>query len=553
MLVPCGRLARIESIRPGETLSGTLEEYPLPELLIGMLRGNLSGYFEPQLGNQKNYVYFKDGVPVSVMLPDLEVSLAQILVAFGEMAPDVGQQVQQSARSRGHSESRVISMDSLLADGALTAAMVTRARAQLVRLFDVPTAQFRFTEGEPVPADAELTILQPLPVIFEGLLSSSDRSPVKRFIAKTAGARFRLADTYPRGVDPFEWGDEVEQVVQQLEAPQSASQMTSMGLHPDQVAVALTTLWLADMLDVLEAVTARPQTAAEMPATPLSLPDPARPLSLPDSARPLSLPDPVAQLKEQTRPPQVDAEPTVPTPAVIPPAAVTSSRPASVPKGVEHDAQKARVAAVLGGLRDKNYFEVLRLTPTSSAEQIARSFRYFSQSGGDDDGARALRDLAVEAHHMIVHHADAAKYREYVVKSKDKPRHVRDRLMMEVAPKIERAVSAMADGRTGEADYLLDWAAELDPSRRDLRLHRAFMSFCRADDSMRDAVAKALRPMIASEALKNREDARLQLYFAAVVAELGEVSMARGIHTHTRDHEQPLAQLVARILAKHGG
>lgn len=553
-------MARIESIRPGEELNGTLEEYPLPELLIGILRGNLSGYFELALGSHRNYVYFKDGVPVSVMLPDLEVSLAQILVAYGEIPEEIGLSVQQKAQSSGHSESQVVSIDRLLADGALHTAMRTRARAQLVKLFDVPGAKFRFVEGAAMPSDAELTILQPLPVIYEGLLSAQDRRPVRQFLAKTVGARFRLGDTYPRGVDPFEWGEEVERVVGQLEGPTTAQDMTGMGLHPDQVAVALTTLWLADMLDVLESVSLRPASSPHLSEGPMALPDRramARAAKTqPPMASPVRSPQasPIPAAVSAPVPAPVPAPAAAPAPVQAPEAPTQPPEATAHYRHVDHDTEKALVAAKLGPLRNKTYFEVLRVTPGSSAEQIERSYRFFSRSGDDaDPGDRAFRAVATEARAMLIDSPDAVRYRDLVTKTKGKPKLIRDRFALEVAAKIDRAVQAMAEGHTGEADYLLDWAAELDPSRRDLRIHRAFMSFCKAEEPMRDAVAKALRPMIASEALKNREDGRLQLYFAAVVAELGEVDMASGIYTHTRDKDQPLAKLVARILHAHGG
>jgi len=195
---------KVESIRFGEVYEGRFSDYALPELLMGILRGNLTGVLDVILSSERrNAVYFKDGVPVSVSLPEVE------------------------------------------ARGA--------ARAQIVALFDAGDRSFRFKEGEQMPADAELAILQTLPLIYQGLMAARDRSTVRAFTARTQGSRFHLADTYPRGVDPFEWGEAVERAVAALEEPKSAEDLAARDLGAERAAVVLTCLDLADMLEILEA------------------------------------------------------------------------------------------------------------------------------------------------------------------------------------------------------------------------------------------------------------------------------------------------------------
>ena len=77
---------KVESIRPGGVLEGIFSDYPLPDLLIGLLRSNLTGMLEIGLAPaRRNAIYFRDGVPISVALPDLGVSVTQILVEQGEI------------------------------------------------------------------------------------------------------------------------------------------------------------------------------------------------------------------------------------------------------------------------------------------------------------------------------------------------------------------------------------------------------------------------------------------------------------------------------------
>lgn len=522
-LVPSPAVARIESIRPGGDWVGRFAEYALPELLIGILRGNLSGRLDVELGPRRNQLFFRDGVPVCVSLPDVQVSLAEILVAFGELDPATGERVRARAVKSGHSESRVITAAELCSEGALHAGMRARARAEVVRLFDAGDRAFRFVEGEKMPADGELTILQPLPLIYHGLSAASDRSPVQAFLARATGARFRLTATYPRGVDPFEWGEAVERGVGQLEHPQSLDELVQGGLPADQAAVALTTLELAGMLE----------RVADAGGAPVAVDDDA-PLKLrpmPRVVRPVS-----ALHAESLLPPVRASSGVAPRPA----------RPTSrVP--LDHDGERAAVLAKLSPLVGKSYYDLLRVRPSSTLDQIERAAKFL---GGDvdaapDPGERAFFGLIAEAGALLRDPQLGPRYAQALERAELDPRARRELHLLEVEPKVERAVRRMGEGRTGEAEILLEWASRLDPSRSDLRIHREFLAFCRAEPARRAELARNLRPVIAAEALRNPEDPRLQLYFAAVVAELGDVSMARGALGHV-DPEHPLARAVAR-------
>lgn len=229
---------------------------------MGILRGNLSGALRLDLeASRTNVVYFRDGVPVAVDLPALGVSLAGVLAERGELDPELADRVTARARASGASESRIIEIDRVVAEGALRDGVRTRARRELERLFDEGPRAFVFTEGAPVPADADLAVLQPLPIIYAGLARSAHRGPrgpVAELLARWGAHRFRLADTYPRGVDPFEWGDDVERAVEALEAPTSIAALGEAGLERTTAAVVLAALHAADMLEIHDPMPHRP-------------------------------------------------------------------------------------------------------------------------------------------------------------------------------------------------------------------------------------------------------------------------------------------------------
>src|SRR3990167_7279564 len=70
-MVDSPSVARIESIRPAATFDSSLAQQPLAELLIGILRGNLTGRLDVDAqGGPSGSIYFRHGVPVAVDFSD---------------------------------------------------------------------------------------------------------------------------------------------------------------------------------------------------------------------------------------------------------------------------------------------------------------------------------------------------------------------------------------------------------------------------------------------------------------------------------------------------
>jgi hypothetical protein len=509
-------VGRIESIRLGGDYASRFGEDPLPDLLIGILRGNLTGVLNVDFGaNKDDRVYFRDGVPVCVVLPSVGVSLAEILVACGEIERSVGISVQRESGSGNQTESVVFSKMDACPDGALQNGMRIRARAEMVRLFDAGDRAFHFQEGTSLPDLAEVTILQPLPLIYEGLLSAKDRSPLRSFLEETQGRWFKLVDTYPAGVDAFEWGKEVEVVVNTMCEAQSIEQLIKKGLPPDQVAVVLATLSLTGMIEAVEAPSGMPKklrlrtmaTSGEyvLPAEqPLTL----RPISGISHAM-TSVPEPMAS-------PAIDNTKDF----------------------------RDKVLPLVG----KNYFEILRVTPSSKADQLERAVRFLSKNiDSQHRGERAVAHLALEAHRVLASPVQGPKYRECLRRAEENPRYLTQRYQMEVDSKIDLALASIAEGHLDEADVWLTWAAKLDPTRSDLRLHRAFLSFCRAQPENRPVIASALRELLAQESLMEPSDVSLQVYLACVVACLGDTKMVQVLRNRAGVLTHPLAPLIERF------
>jgi hypothetical protein len=159
-----------------------------------------------------------------------------------------------------------------------------------------------------------------------------------------------------------------------------------------------------------------------------------------------------------------------------------------------------------------------------------------------------MRDLIDEAYAALTHAELGPRYRDLAERSMKKARALQDRCAVEAEPKVERAAIAMAEGRTGEAAYLLGWAQELDALRRDLRAHRAFLAYCRTPPEERKSVAKGLKAMLAPEVEKAPDDLRLSMYLALVHAQLEEREQAREILARTKERPHALRRVVQDLL-----
>ncbi len=342
-------MPKIESIRPGGSLSATFAEYPLPDLLLGILRGNLSGRLDITLHPEpRNRIYFRDGVPIAVDLADARVSMMHMLIETGQVSEAAGLELLRIAEGMDVSESVILEEREVLPPGRARELEARRARAQLVRLFDVGTVDFTFHEGIDCPEQVRLTILQPLPIVYEGLCATQDRALLERILEDYTGRSFVLAPTFPRGVDPFEWGPDVDRALGRLEEePHTLADLLELGLDPRTASAALATLVLAGMLEVRDkAAPAKPKSD---PRTRSAGAAPANPQRMPlDESAADETSGLVIHYKSGAK-----AKPGKDTPPA----------PAPAPALLEYESVKARFANYDG----KNYYQILRVAPNTDS------------------------------------------------------------------------------------------------------------------------------------------------------------------------------------------
>ena len=209
----------------------------------------------------------------------------------------------------------------------------------------------------------------------------------------------------------------------------------------------------------------------------------------------------------------------------------------------------------LAPLRNQSYFQLLRVTPETPPAQIERAYRFLVRrvdQEGDDPGWRASKDLLAEAYRVLRDPAHAKSYGELVERSERSRTARAERAALEAEPKVERALSVMALGRTGEARYLLAWAGELDPTRSDIGLLTAMAEHLGKRARKRSNRVSELLGVFSREVAKNPHDWRVKLCQAVLHAESGDARAAQALIQVSPDPHHPLAEY-ARLVLDGGG
>ena len=200
---------------------------------------------------------------------------------------------------------------------------------------------------------------------------------------------------------------------------------------------------------------------------------------------------------------------------------------------------------------DKTYFQLLRVRPDTPPEQIERAYRFIVrrvEEEAEDPGWRATKDLLTEAYRVLGDPAAAEIYKSLVERSERSQMAQAERCALEAEPKVERAFSLMALGRTGEARYLLAWAAQLDPSRTDIGPLMAMAEHLGRSAQDRAAELVQFSTAFAPEITKNPHDWRIKLCQSVLLAESGDVRSSQAILRAAPDPHHPFVEYIRLIL-----
>ncbi|MCS6760405.1 MAG: hypothetical protein MO852_16870, partial [Candidatus Devosia euplotis] len=168
------------------------------------------------------------------------------------------------------------------------------------------------------------------------------------------------------------------------------------------------------------------------------------------------------------------------------------------------------------------------------------------EDDGDDIATRAHRALIEDAAAVLRDPERAKGYAAMVELAENNSVSERERQAFEAEPKVERAFRAMAEGRTGEATFLLSWAEKQDSSRTDVSILFAMIDYLRSPADQRANDTRTLERRIDAELTKRPTDWRVRLCYGLLLAEKDDL---RGAQRHIANVADPDHPMVRRIRA----
>lgn len=240
------------------TTSGTLSRYPLPRLLVFILRKGFTGALELELPKGTVKTFFTNGWPEFsdlVSPPDL---LSQILVEQGLITSEQQDLSLKELAERKELHGRILMKLGFLSQEQLISGLKLQLHRKLVRLFQFEEAPFKLTlERSPDHLQPELdkVYADPVPVVVHGLRSHYSYERLTDEMAGLDDMAFRLQVEDKETLDrvPKEPGDNkalalLGESYWNLEDLLAANQSTRL-----PVTGLVYALWAIGLLDVTEA------------------------------------------------------------------------------------------------------------------------------------------------------------------------------------------------------------------------------------------------------------------------------------------------------------
>ena len=224
----------------------------------------------------------------------------------------------------------------------------------------------------------------------------------------------------------------------------------------------------------------------------------------------------------------------------------------AAPRTLGRSLREEKIAERLRPFRDKTYYEILRAAPGSTEEQLRRAHAYLMQKEAPaktDPGFQAWKDLLDEAFHALSDKKLAAKYARHVADSEMSVKARAQRKKLEVDPKVDRMMRAIAANVLGEASFLNEWARSLDPEREDLSADAAFIKYRTAPAGERAEHAQHARRLIEPMADRWGADVRLKLYLVMLVSATEGPKKAKALMSKVAAEGHPLYEMAIKTLS----
>lgn len=199
------------------TATGSLSKTPFPQLLVYIADRKLSGSLvfrsvEEGEGAAEHVVYFEEGTAAKVRVAKPVAPLGEVLVELGILDEDGLRASQATLTSQGGLHGELLLRTGRIDRGGLMTGLREQVARKMAFLFTLPkeTAYAFYEETNLLEewGGPELTMVDPLKLIFSAVTLAADVTPIDDLLARLRNATLRLrpdADLTRFGFDALSW------------------------------------------------------------------------------------------------------------------------------------------------------------------------------------------------------------------------------------------------------------------------------------------------------------------------------------------------------------
>ncbi len=148
---------------------GQLEKYPLPMLLAQILEKNLSGTLHVESGESRTWIWFDQGFPAGVNIPNSEVYLGMVMREIGLIDDATFNESLMIMAKTNKLRGQVLMEMGKIDREQLAQALSVQLMRKLTELFNLYKGSYRFARGEAMPGRMQPFRIHPYLAIYNGI------------------------------------------------------------------------------------------------------------------------------------------------------------------------------------------------------------------------------------------------------------------------------------------------------------------------------------------------------------------------------------------------
>lgn len=345
--------------RAVQSVRGPFSTKPFPELLAELYRWRATGALLMRRDTVKKIAYFHEGRPFSVKSNLLSECLGKLMLREKMIDEAECEESLRRMKESGRQQGTVLIEMGCISPHNLTYALSLQLQEKLYDIFGWMSGEYQFNPKAEIPAETSTIDLAPAQAIYEGIRRGYDDARVRTAMGKVEALYAHPAEDPLLRFQEIGLDDEEQSLISAIDGRKTVGTLLALGLLPP-----------ADALKLLYAM--RCAQMIQLKAQPAAGPATARLGTGPDGARseaygpgPLEVP----RASGRSAPPPSDSE--VPAAACPPPIASDALAEKAAP---QETGVREHLAGVLEAMKNKDYFEVLGVSPDASAETVRRVY-----------------------------------------------------------------------------------------------------------------------------------------------------------------------------------